>query len=1388
MSGYTDQEQPAYASISTMQLAGKSVAILGVNSAWMCSRNKDRDGEVDDRGRLVVGEPQIHDALNQIAPHDLRIVVVHHPFDWLADFDRNRIEDRLERGAHFILCGHQHVPKVRIVSGTGGECVTIPAGAAYDRRVAPDPRYTNAYNFVRLDLNAGRGVVHLRRWSDPRNEWIEDTDASPGGRYEFRLPGRKSGKPGRRPARPSTSGGSRAKDERVDAAARRYRDMLLESCDIIDLANLPEQDRHLAHRQLELRRLYVPLRVRVEAKAEEVAAEKVWDALETRRAAAWRGGASPEERSAAKRIAVGERLAEARRLVVLGDPGAGKTTLTRWIATAYLLKLKSDPEWRDLPDVQTLPSADWLPVLVRCRDLDATCLGGSLNAMLRHTLRKAELSEGEADDVHKFLWKKICAGQALLILDGLDEITDPSVRARFCRQVEAVVSAHQDLPIIATSRIVGYREMGSRLGRGFEHLTLADLTREDKDAFARRWSELTERPERRDAAARELIADIHSSDRVERLTGNPMLLTTMALVKRKVGKLPQRRADLYWEAVQVLLNWRREVDEPLDHREAVPQLEYLAYAMCDRGVQRLREDEVIELITQMREEFPNVHSARERTPEAFLHLLEARTGILIQAGNLRHLGRPVPVYEFRHLTFQEYLAARALVDGRFPGRDARHSLADNVTPLAGRTSDVGHGGRAEETVVESWREALRLCVAICNDDDVDAVLRAISTLQPGEAPAVGRARAVQATLCLADEPNASEDVGREIVRALAAQVDERDGGGHPDASGVNRAAIELAGTRWAPALSGSLLAEYFQRDAQPRTNPGGLSGMVASAIAPQDDAGLEVWLGDQVRRLRDGDEHSAAEAALGVMQAVYEGRWRLIPGLVDALLVRLDGSAPMAHAAAWALGWLNDAFRIRERSEPWNPTPAEISVMVAFVRKPTSDPEAVRWLARIFHNAKTDAAVESLAFWLGSNYAATREAAAAALGKIGGERAAEALTARLEDEDAAMRRTAAAALGEIGSERAVEALTARLEDEDASVRRTAAAALGKIGGERAAEALTARLEDEDAAMRRTAAAALGEIGSERAVEALTARLEDEDASVRRTAAAALGEIGSERAVEALTARLEDEDASVRRTAAAALGKIGGERAVEALTARLEDEDADVRQSAAAALGKIGGERAVEALTARLEDEDAAMRRTAAAALGEIGSERAVEALTARLEDEDASVRRTAAAALGEIGSERAVEALTARLEDEDASVRRTAAAALGKIGGERAVEALTARLEDEDADVRQSAAAALGKSGGERAVEALTARLEDEDADVRRAALGSLARRLDDVDRRLLTRDLDGFDAFLDPREQFSRAQIDGAALKLNLSVDEVRTRYEALAGGFGLRLESAAE
>jgi tetratricopeptide (TPR) repeat protein/predicted phosphodiesterase len=186
---YTGQTQSDYANIRKMQIGDKEIALLGLNSGWMCGRNKAKIG---DKGFVIVGEPQIHSILDEIEDADLIIAVLHHPFDWLTEFDCNRIETRLRQGCDFILRGHQHKPKVEIMSGTSGDCIIIPAGASYDRRMAENPIYANSYNFVHLDLDSGKGTVFLRRWSDPRNKWLEDIDSCDGGKCEFNISGSTS--------------------------------------------------------------------------------------------------------------------------------------------------------------------------------------------------------------------------------------------------------------------------------------------------------------------------------------------------------------------------------------------------------------------------------------------------------------------------------------------------------------------------------------------------------------------------------------------------------------------------------------------------------------------------------------------------------------------------------------------------------------------------------------------------------------------------------------------------------------------------------------------------------------------------------------------------------------------------------------------------------------------------------------------------------------------------------------------------------------------------------------------------------------------------------------------------------------------------------------------
>ena len=153
----------------------------------MCARNKVKGNRFNDQGYLCIGESQIYEPLKQISDADIKIAVLHHPLDWLAPFDQNRIEMHLKRNCNFILHGHGHKPGVSSNEDNFGRYITIPAGACYERRDSSDLAYTFSYNFVHLDFDNNKGVVYLRRWSDQNREWRTDDETCKDGKFDFSI-------------------------------------------------------------------------------------------------------------------------------------------------------------------------------------------------------------------------------------------------------------------------------------------------------------------------------------------------------------------------------------------------------------------------------------------------------------------------------------------------------------------------------------------------------------------------------------------------------------------------------------------------------------------------------------------------------------------------------------------------------------------------------------------------------------------------------------------------------------------------------------------------------------------------------------------------------------------------------------------------------------------------------------------------------------------------------------------------------------------------------------------------------------------------------------------------------------------------------------------------
>lgn len=143
----------------TRDVRGRRVNIVGLNSAWSCGR----DGE---KGKVWMGERwQIGHLTSVLPPADLSIALMHHPSNWLVEYEDPALLRDIEREFQFSLHGHEHQEWVTSLSSH----VRIAAGASYDRSDKP-----NGYNFVRINFETGRGEVWLRRYHSQGGDWIPE--------------------------------------------------------------------------------------------------------------------------------------------------------------------------------------------------------------------------------------------------------------------------------------------------------------------------------------------------------------------------------------------------------------------------------------------------------------------------------------------------------------------------------------------------------------------------------------------------------------------------------------------------------------------------------------------------------------------------------------------------------------------------------------------------------------------------------------------------------------------------------------------------------------------------------------------------------------------------------------------------------------------------------------------------------------------------------------------------------------------------------------------------------------------------------------------------------------------------------------------------------------
>ena len=405
-------------------------------------------------------------------------------------------------------------------------------------------------------------------------------------------------------------------------------------------------------------------------------------------------------------------------LIILGDPGAGKTTFLKFLALS-LATGQGEP----------LGLGTRLPVLVPLSAYATALAGRKANLPLDRFINQYHRDRGVSFPIDALLNQALEQGRALLLLDGLDEVKETGRRRRVVDLVTDFFGVHRRAgnKFVLTSRVVGYAEVRPQI-EGLIDCTLADLEDEQIEDFVSKWITALERAARDQAGSaeaqaererEELLAAIHRNPSIRALAVNPLLLTILALMKRQDIVLPERRVELYQKYVETLLkNWNLarslagRVGRDLDVIETLRILAPLALWM-----HRTSPGVGLVLKPKLQRELEAIYRTRghrdpERAAREFLEdVLREDASLLLNRGGDQ--------FGFIHLTFQEYLAGMALAQ---KGQQGIGSVA---------------GELAEHVGDATWHEVSLLAIGYLGivqrrDEAAGAVLEALIKQAPGE--------------------------------------------------------------------------------------------------------------------------------------------------------------------------------------------------------------------------------------------------------------------------------------------------------------------------------------------------------------------------------------------------------------------------------------------------------------------------------------------------------------------------------------------------------------------------------------------------------------------------------------------------------------------------------
>ncbi|GAB4562453.1 MAG: hypothetical protein Tsb0020_10790 [Haliangiales bacterium] len=411
-----------------------------------------------------------------------------------------------------------------------------------------------------------------------------------------------------------------------------------------------------------------------------------------------------------------------RHLFIRGEPGSGKTTLLRKLLWSVIRPGNDASPTGFCGDALGL-SPDTVPVFLRLNELAGPSLDRAFSDVLDQALVHATMQDKTGHSAvppgfGRWLWQR---GHLLLLLDGLDEITDPNSRQALCRRLEDLAQKAHDrnIRLVVSSRFAGIQEQGAiNLDHTlFLHLDVKPLDDEQVTTLVERWYAAAGRARARMRRERDTIAQKtacaqgeqllailarQTSAGLQELVSTPLLLTLLCLVFERGGRVPERRAEFYRTCLDILLgSWadERSYAHPLSVAESLAMLAPIAWSMHVEGRQYDLSDETLSQLLDA--PIRRLQQQGRRKPVVTLNVV--RDWFTRTAGVLTEYAPGE--YGFIHLSLQEYLAA-------VHAADADHNEAA-LDQLVRRFGD------------KWWREVTLLFVSLRHHNGFEHLMRGV---------------------------------------------------------------------------------------------------------------------------------------------------------------------------------------------------------------------------------------------------------------------------------------------------------------------------------------------------------------------------------------------------------------------------------------------------------------------------------------------------------------------------------------------------------------------------------------------------------------------------------------------------------------------------------------